>query len=163
MDQELTTSFGLLERRLALMRELASSLEQVQTAVVRSDLRGINGHTARQRELWAALRQLETEALGRPPRNPIAEQSREQKIWVQLPEDAVSPQVRQRWKALAQELTQVEMRVSQLNQVYGALLRRARRTLQIFMRVLASSAITYAPPKREPAIAPSTFPEVSHV
>jgi hypothetical protein len=50
MDQELTTSLQLLERRLALMRDLANSLEQVQSAVVRSDLGGINGHTARQGE-----------------------------------------------------------------------------------------------------------------
>jgi hypothetical protein len=82
---------------------------------------------------------------------------------MQLPESAVSPLVQQRWKMLAQELIQVEIRVSQLNQVYGALLRRARRTVQIFNRVLTSSALTYAPPKPEPAIVQSTFQEVSHV
>jgi len=56
MDQELTTSLQLLERRLALMRDLANSLEQVQSAVVRSGLGGINGHTARQGEtLYGAV------------------------------------------------------------------------------------------------------------
>jgi len=163
MDQELTTSFDLLERRLALMRELASSLEQVQTAVVRSDLSKIDSHTVRQQELCETLRQLEAEALGRPPYNLISDQSRKQKIWAQLPQDGVSPLVRLRWKTLAQDLTRVETRVSQLNQVYGALLRRAQRTLQIFMRVLASSANTYAPPKCAPAIAQSSLQEVSHV
>ncbi len=163
MDQELTTSFELLERRLASMRELASSLEQVQSAVVRSDAPGIDSHTVRQGEICEALRQLESEALQHPPCAAIAGKSRDQKAGMQLPEDAVSPLVQQRWKTLAQELIQVEIRVSQLNQVYGALLRRARRTVQIFNRVLESSAITYAPPKPEPAIAQSTFQEVSHV
>ena len=161
MDQELKPSFELLERRVALMRELANSLEQVQTAVVHSDLRGIDGHTVRQQELCESLRQLEREALGF--RTPVEDQSRKLNLWAQLPGDAVSSQVRERWQTLAQELTQVEMRVSQLNRVYGALLRRAQRTLQIFMRVLASSANTYTPPKCAAAIAPSTFREVSHV
>ncbi|HSY64331.1 MAG TPA: hypothetical protein VK829_07015 [Terriglobales bacterium] len=114
MDQELTTSLQLLERRLALMRDLANSLEQVQSAVVRSDLGGINGHTARQGELCEALRQLESEAV--PIRNPIGGVLAKQNIWAQLPDD-VSPQVRERWQTLAQELTQLEQRVRQLNRV----------------------------------------------
>jgi hypothetical protein len=161
MDQELNPSFELLGRRLALMRQLASSLEQVQNAVVRSDLRGIEGHTARQREICEALRHLENEALESSPREAGFGESGKRNIWTQLSEDAVSLQVRQDRKTLTQDLAQVEMRVIQLNQVYGALLRRARRTLQIFGRVLASSANTYALPK--PEIPRSTLQEVSHV
>jgi hypothetical protein len=144
------------------MRELANSLEQVQPAVVRSDLRGIEGHTARQRELCQTLRQLESEAQALPLRNRIADRSRNQKIWAR-PDDAVCPQVRQRWKTLAQELTQVETQVAQLNRVYAALLRRVQRTLQIFVRVLESSANTYVPPKCAAAIAPSRLREATHV
>ena len=161
MNQELNPSLELLERRLALMRGLAISLEQVQTAVVHSDLGGIDGHTLRQRELCESLRQLESEALGF--RNAIEGQRQKVSIGAQLPEDAVSLQVRERWQTLSRELSQVEMRVGQLNRVYGALLRRAQRTLQIFMRLLASSASTYAPPKCAAAIIPSTLREVSHV
>jgi len=80
-----------------------------------------------------------------------------------LPDGAVSLHVQQRWKTLARELTQVETGVSQLNQVHGALLRRARRTVEIFNRVLASSAITYIPPKPQAAVVQSLFKEVSHV
>jgi hypothetical protein len=163
MDQELTISVGLLERRLDLMRELAGSLEQVQTAVVRSDLGGIEGQTSRQRKLCEALRQLENEALRHLPGGAIPRESRQQKIWPQLPRDSASPVLQKRWKALRLELNEVEMRVAQMNQVYGALLRRARLTLQIFMRVLANSANTYARPNREPAIAQSPLREVSHV
>jgi flagellar biosynthesis/type III secretory pathway chaperone len=161
MDQELNPSFDLLERRLALMRELASLLEQVQTAVVRSDLRGLEGHTVRQRELCEALRQLESEAL--EFLRPIGVQSRSHNIWAKLPDDAASPHSRQRWQTLTQELTQVETQAAQLNRVYGALLRRAQRTLQIFMRLLASSANTYIAPKCLPAVASSRVREVSHV
>ena len=171
MDQGLTASFDLLEQRLALMRELARSLEQVQTTLVHSDLHGIECHTARQRELCEALRQLEsevqteaqTEVTGTRPSNLTTGESRNRKISVQPPEGVFSPVVRQRWETLAQELTLVEMRVRHLNLTYGALLRRAQRTLQIFMRVLASSANTYARPNGAPAIAPSTMREVSHV
>jgi hypothetical protein len=160
MDQELNPSFELLQRRLALMRELAISLEQVQTAVVHSNLRGIDGHTVRQRELCESLRQLESEAL--EFRNPVEGRYQPLNLGAQLPEDAVSSEIRERWETLSRELTQVEMRVGQLNRVYGALLRRAQRTLEIFMRVLASSANTYTPPKCALAMAPSILREVSH-
>jgi hypothetical protein len=45
----------------------------------------------------------------------------------------------------------METRVAQLNREYGALLTRARRTVDIFCRVLANSEVTYFPPKRESA------------
>ena len=110
----------------------------------------------------SALRQLESEALAALPRNAIEGNIESRGAGAQLPEDAVSPPVRQRWETLDRELIQVEMRVGQLNRVYGALLRRAQRTLQIFMRVLASSANTYTPPKGARACL-STLREVSHV
>ncbi len=153
MDQQLSTSLDSLQLRLALMRELARSLEQVQIAVVRSDVAGIDRHTARQRDLCASLRHLETGATGLLQGKSNGER---------LPEDAASPEALVRWKALVQELAQVEMRVSQLNLVYAALLRRAQRTLRIFMRVLESSAGTYAPPKCSPAPAPPAQQEASH-
>jgi hypothetical protein len=161
MVRELSPCCELLERRLALMRGLANSLKQVQAAVVHSDLGGIEGHTLRQRELCDALRQLEAEALAGSPQNPMGGERRKQKSWAGSAQDAVSPPVRQRWEALDQELIEVEMKVSQLNRVYGALLRRAQRTLQIFMRLRASSANTYTPPKG--ARAPSPLQEASHV
>jgi hypothetical protein len=166
MDQELTASFDLLEQRLALMRELARSLEQVQTTLVHSDLRGIECHTARQRELCEALRlesEVQSEVTATKSSNPTSADSPKRTTWAQIPEGVVSLVVRQRWEILAQDLTLVEMRVRHLNLTYGALLRRAQRTLQIFMRVLASSANTYARPACAPAIAPSTMREVSHV
>jgi len=163
MDQEFTPVFDLLKRRLALMRQLAVSIEQVQSAVVHSDRSAIDCYSAEQRGICEALHQIEIEALGRTLDSPLDGASRERKNRVRLPEGAVSPQLQQRWQALAKELGEVETRVGQLNRVYGALLRRAQRTLQIFMRVLANSANTYAPPKCAATIAPSTLRDLSHV
>jgi len=164
MDPESTNSLDLLERRLALMRQLAGSLEQVQTAVVRSDLRGIDAHTVRQQELCEALAQLEAEAVGQSLYRSTPNQSGgKDKMGMLSEDDAFSSEVRQRCTNLAQELTQIELRVSQLNRVYAALLRRAQRTLEVFMRVLASSANTYSLPKCAPAIGEATLQEVSHV
>jgi hypothetical protein len=162
MDQAPTTSFGLMECRLALMRDLASSLEQAQSALVRSDLPGIDSITTRQQDLCEALRQLESEGWRHARSIATSAGSPLEKAGMALPDDAVSPSLGRPWKTLSEEVTRVEIRVFRLNQVYGALLRRARRTVQIYACALASSANTYPPPKREPAMATPAFQE-SHV
>jgi hypothetical protein len=48
---------------------------------------------------------------------------------------------------LADDLQETAMRVAELNRKYAALLRRRRRTVDIFCRVLASSGTTYPAPK----------------
>jgi len=147
MAQEPSLSFQLLERRLALMRDLASSLEQAEAAVVRSDVASVDRHRVWQQQLCAALGALDAEArrfrLCAVTENVPAVQ----KNWMPSPGSGVPPHIRQRWNALALELTKAEAQVRHLNRVYGALLRRARRTVEIFCRVLASSAVTYVPPK----------------
>jgi flagellar FlgN protein len=163
MDQELFPVFDLIERRLALMRALADSLERAQTAVAQSNLVEITGHTARQRELCAAVRQLESEARQFVADAAIADETRPQNIRTRQSQSGVSPLMQQRWNAVAEELSELEIRVGQLNRIYGALLRRARRTVDIFCRVLASSAVTYAAPRAAPAPMPPRFEEVSHV
>lgn len=122
LEPEFSPASQPLEQRLRLLRQLASSLECARAAVLGSDLVELTLQTARQRELCAALRQVEGEA-------------------------SVAP--RERWNRLRQESAQMEKRVSHLNREYGALLARARRTVDIFCRVLANSEITYLPPKRE--------------
>jgi hypothetical protein len=163
MDQELFTTFELLQGRLALMQKLATSLELGQAAIVRSNLAAITSHTARQEELCEAIRQLENEALRLSACTSNAGVVRNPKFLKRLPESGASGFAQRRWSAVAQQLTEVEMQVGQLNLVYGALLRRAQRTVDIFCRVLACSAITYAPPKYEAAMAQAEFGEVSHV
>ena len=124
MKQELSPEYHALEQRLGLLRELAGSLESAQAAVLRSDLAEMNLQTARQHELCAALRP----AVGGGSSVPG-----------------------ERWSRLLRESANMEMRVARLNREYGALLRRARRTVDIFCRVLANSETTYVPPQRDSA------------
>jgi hypothetical protein len=163
MDQEFFAALKIQEGRLALLRVLGDSLEQAQSAVVRSNLTEITAHTARQRELCETLRQLASEALRLPPCTASAGASPTHPLRMRLPESTVSPFLQRRWNRVTEELSEVEMRVVQLNRVYGALLRRARRTVDIFCRVVASSAFTYGPPKPGPVLAQAGIGEVSHV
>jgi hypothetical protein len=113
-----------LEPRLRLLHELAASLEGARAAVLRSDLAGLNSQTLRQREICEALRQFKVTPSGAGDRQ----------------------------DRLRREAADMEARVLQLNREYAALLARARRTVDIFCRLLASSNLTYLPPKRELAI-----------
>ncbi len=162
IDQEIIAVLELGNKRLDLLRELASSLQMAQAAVVRSDLSGIDSQTGRQQELCYALRQLESAGL-RLPGTAVAGESRKQNTWAQLPDIDLAPGVRQRWDALGRELQRVEMQVDHLNRVYAGLLRRAQRTLRIFIQLLASSANTYTPPKCASLMAPLKLQEASHV
>src|ERR1700733_1010224 len=128
MDQEIMAAIEWGNQRLDLLRELASSLQLAQAAVVRSDLRGVDSQTERQRELCDVLRQLGSAAFLLP--ESAGGRSRKQNTQAQLAEIGLAPGVGQRWQVLAQDLRQVEMQVDQLNRVYAALLRRAQRTLQ---------------------------------
>lgn len=113
--------------RLDLLRQLADSLERAHAAVVRSDLFEITRQTACQQVLCGRLRQLPAEGLRTQPGG--------------------LPAVRGGNQVLREELAKVERKVAQLNRRYEALLRRARRTVDIFCRVLANSALTYPPPR----------------
>jgi len=136
MDPEQSPGREAGRIRIDLLRQLAHSLEQGQAAVLSSDLLEITHQTARQQELCAELRQL-------PPSS-----AQTQPLW--LP-GGLSPLGRDGDDALRNELAEVATKVAQLSRRYEALLRRARRTVDIFCRVLAHSALTYPPPRPEAA------------
>jgi hypothetical protein len=126
--------------RLARLQELAHSLERAYAAVLDSDLAEIRRQTALQQELCSSLRQR--------PVNP--------------PEMRALSRGRSaagNGDALAEHLAEVERKVVQLNRKYAALLRRARRTVDIFCRVLATSALTYPPPRPQAASFAASFQE----
>jgi hypothetical protein len=124
MDNSLPSRLALPEHRLALLREMAGSLAQAQAAVISSDLASLEYHTERQRLLCQQLQALYTQPIPSLPSS--------------TPGDALSP-------ALSEAETEVQRRL----RVYGALLRRARRTVGIFCRVLATSGVTYIVPPPE--------------
>jgi hypothetical protein len=149
MDEALSSINELLEQRIGLMRELAESLERGQAAVLSSDWPKINAQTERQQELCQQLRQLVSDlgaddvpAGASVPGAPF-----------QPGETVNLPPVRARRKALLAQLAEVKAQVADSNRAYGALLRRARRTVDIFCRVLANSGVTYVPPGLQAASA----------
>jgi hypothetical protein len=139
--------FEEMEQRLSLMSQLADALEQAQAAVLARDLNELGLQTGRQQELCAALCRLANRdshetakrhagvgrvAAGRSGR------------WIVLPDGVISHQMRSRWEDLGRKLASLETQVEHLNRVHAGLLRRARRTLDIFSRALVSTALTYA-------------------
>lgn len=130
MEPELPSSYHPLEKRLDLLRRLASEQEHAQTALLRSDLQAMESHTARQQELCEALR-------AHPALTPASP----------LPEGPESAVWQERWNLLRMELEGVENQVRHLNRVHAGLLRRACHALTILNRVLSSFSNTYVPPE----------------
>jgi hypothetical protein len=153
MDQDLSSVNELLARRVGLMRELANCLDRAQVAVLNSDPGQMSAQTTRQRELCEQLRRLASELMPEqvPPLAPAASSNPAS----QGPDTADLLPAQLRREALLVELAEVEARVAHLNRIYAALLRRARRTVDIFCRVLANSGVTYIPPGPQP---PSAIP-----
>ncbi len=131
------------ERRTNLLRQLAVSLEHACEAVRTSDVRALKAEVASQRALCGAIAECigESGCVGSVSAKP-AEQFRS---WAALKANASA-----RTNTIEGQLEEIELRVAQLNQEYAALLRRARRTVDIFCRLLAQSPITYSPPAPVP-------------
>jgi hypothetical protein len=111
----------VLLQRLELLHALADSLGQARAELVTTTPAILDRHTARQRELCRQLH-----SLGAGSR------------------DGAHSGLH---AGLADDLQATSRRVADLNRAYGALLRRRRRTVDIFCRVLANSGTTYAAPK----------------
>lgn len=145
MDRDPASAHEFLERRLALMRELAESLARAQAAVARADAGQMNAQTMQQRRICEELRRLTVE-FGAAR---VSGEASATDLRAQSSPAAALGEAYERWRALKGELAKVEAEVAQLNRNYSALLRRARRTVDIFCRVLANSGITYVPPASE--------------
>jgi len=110
-----------MNQRLALLGELAGSLELARAALAATTAVKLDSHTVRQQELCRELRTLD------------------RSFFAEAPDSRPS--------GLADDLQAAVRRVAELNRKYAALLRRRRRTVDIFCRVLASSGTTYPAPK----------------
>jgi septal ring factor EnvC (AmiA/AmiB activator) len=144
MEQELSSINQLLERRINLLRELADSLQRAQSALVHSNRRQLTVETERQQGLCTELRRQAPE-LSSEIASITSAASEGSHVM------GAVHFARARQRELSAELAAVEAQVGQLNRTYGAFLRRARRTIDIFCRVLANSAATYVPPARPAA------------
>jgi hypothetical protein len=146
MNDLLDRYFGLLERRLIVMRQLVRELETGQAAIVGLSLSEIVAHTAQQEALCRELRCLENALLLLHlqlwPR-PAGTNSSGNPVPPSIP---VAPAVRPRWIAIWAELNEVEQQIRHLARVHAGLLRRAGRSLGIFLNLLNRGAGTYVPP-----------------
>jgi hypothetical protein len=120
-----------LERSLSLWRELASSIELANQAILASNLSAMETYTARQRELCRVLLHLQEK------HGSVKTEDRESR----LPKD-----LRDRCEALRRELWEGQLLVCRLNRRQIVWLRRSRRTTDIFCRVLANAEATYSQP-----------------
>lgn len=142
-----TSSPESLALRLQVLRELANSLRQAQTAVLASDLDGLQLQTARQQALVEAMGSLANDVIkntGKLDGSLAIERTRE---WVRGNSARVYPLHPQPSDPAWRELLQEGARVWHLNQVLGALLRRGRRSMEILALLHASCAATYTRPK----------------
>jgi flagellar biosynthesis/type III secretory pathway chaperone len=120
--------------RLRCLQELASSLGRASDAVLKRDIGRLETETTRQRELSNELRTLYS-VISQNEEEPATDEAVESKNLAN----------RERYRNLTKELRRVEMQVRQLNLQYGALLRRSRRTVDIFCRILTHCGLTYGP------------------
>jgi len=112
-------------RRAHLLEELADSLSLASSAIRQANLPVLENQTSRQRVLVQRLSFESGEQF------PAADRATDGQ-WIQ-------------------ELARIEAKVARLNRVHAALIRRARRTVDIFCRVLNHSGTTYPPPAIRPA------------
>ena len=140
MDENLSSANEFLGRQVALMRELAGSLERAHAAILNSDMAQIVAQTVLQQRLCAEWQQ----AAGKVSPKPSFQ---EQMATPAHHADAATlDPFAERHRRLLAELGETGKHVEGLNRNYSALLRRARRTVDIFCRVLANSGVTYLPP-----------------
>jgi len=144
MTPHMQALFDRRRQRLALMRELSGVLEESLTAAFSSDPQKIENCASGQAAVCHALSQLDARCLSYKAHAELGEVLG----FAQggTTQTVVPAEAEQRWCQLGHELGQVEARVLHLNRVYGGLLRRAQRTLEIFTRLLQPSP-TYVPPE----------------
>jgi hypothetical protein len=127
------------QTQLALLAELAASLEAGQKALLEKDLDTILASTNAQARLIGALRILWTR-----PEDPTASQPGNPR------EKSTSSSA-----AFGDDLHAAQARVLQLGRVQAALLNRAGRSLRTLARLIAGPGATYSP-------APNLPPHFSH-
>lgn len=132
------------EQRLALVRQLYDLLEQAQQRIVHSDLKALEANTKEQQSICHALGQLNERSVLAPPGATLTGLVGSGLSQSECP----ASQAEERWAQLGKELDHIEAQVRQLGRVHATLLRKAHYTVNIFARLLSSSA-TYVPPQSQ--------------
>jgi len=138
----------LIKRQLASLRILSKELRECRTSFISMDLDATRGHISYQQGLCSEMRFLDgelaslrrqiAEAAGVEPGQTSADE------FAKLLEAGSASQLRQ----VKGELTSVANDVRRLNRVYGGLIRRSRRSINVLINVMASYMGTYGPSAR---------------
>jgi preprotein translocase subunit SecD len=138
---------ALFERRqlrLRLMKDLLRSLEEGQTSLLGPDPQVIKSNAGKQQAILDQISILNAQSFIRKAHASLHEL---------LCEDGTTSSgftaeagAEQQWKAMTQELKTVEARVRHLALVHAAVIRQARKTIEVMSQILSSAAPTYAPP-----------------
>jgi hypothetical protein len=159
MNSSRQDSLAFLEHRLALLQQLGDALDRASRAILGSDRMALELWTIRQQELCQELRSEMARESDARLADGVAADDLQPPRWLQLPAETFEPGLRRRWDTLNRELAEVQMRVYRLNQIHGSLVRRARRTVDVFCRLLSSSELTYGPPSVRGRLEPGTSRE----
>ena len=130
MESALPQLHELTEARLAVMRQLANSLEESQSALLRNDAERIARGAAHQAELCRRWCHLESQL----QRGRANSGSRQQSST----ERSTAENCMAEWK-------QLNDRIRHLTRVHSSLLRHLNRSLAVLARVAKSCELTYAP------------------
>jgi hypothetical protein len=135
IDIKLPQLSKLIEQRLALLRNLAESLELSCLALARNDAEAIARGAAHQAELcrqWSRLEDELRREAGRQSAPPGAGASGS------FPETGQSAQLQAEWETLG-------ARIRYLTRVHWSLLRHLERSLAVLNRLVDTCAPTYTP------------------
>jgi len=132
---------------LALLAELASSLEASQRALLANDISVLQQATSAQVHLCHALRRLSTSPADQStsPSVGACEKSTNCPLLLPLPFPSLFPSL-----SSGTELRAAQERVLQLGRVQAALLIRSGRSLRILAHFLAGPGASYCPPPSVP-------------
>ncbi len=146
MKNEVQSYLGLLERRLATLRLLATDLDECRWAYVSLDLRAIHQHTAHQDNLCNEIRALDVE---------LQDLKRKISAWAaagELPksleglEAQLDPASARQLHLLLGGLKAIQVDVRRLCRVHSELLRRSRRSVNVLLNFLAHYSGSYPAP-----------------
>lgn len=146
MKREVQQYLGLLERRLATLRMLATDLDESRSAYVTLDLRSMHQHISRQENLCTEIRLLDTELQN------MKEKLRGLAAEGEIPsslgelEAQLDPMSARQLHLLMGGLKTIQADVRRLSRVHSELLRRSRRTVNVLLNFLAHYSGKYPVP-----------------
>ncbi len=146
MNREVQQYLELLERRLAILRMLATDLDESRSAYVTLDLRAMHQHISRQENLCSEIRMLDTELQNMKEKLRGLVAAGEMPSTLSELEAQLDPMSAAKLHLLMGGLKTIQADVHRLSRVHSELLRRSRRSVNVLLNFLAHYSGTYPLP-----------------